>query len=56
MTEFEKLKAEIVALTHDRETAFKNRRVNDAIQTAFERGELGLCSEGWLLALKAGGA
>jgi hypothetical protein len=37
----------------ERATILQNKRVNDAIQTALERGELVISDEGWLTALRA---
>jgi hypothetical protein len=44
--------AVIARMREDERTAIiQNKRVNDAIQTALERGELVISSEGWLAAL-----
>lgn len=44
----ERQAAEIERLTREREQIAHNKRVNDAIQTAFERGELSFTSAGYL--------
>src|SRR5690606_37427706 len=46
--EIARLRAENEAFRKERETLAQNRRVNEAIQTTLEKGELHISSDGWL--------